>query len=108
MTIYIIIEYFLELPLETKEKGNWSLELRRLVKLKVKKVSDKQTTEKNNEEQAKIGVFVCHWGINIAGILDIPRIVEEIDKLELRKQTILKQHGIDYEYTPTSQPNEGS
>lgn len=29
------------------------------------------------------------------------RYQQEIDKLELRKQEILKQHGIDYEYTPS-------
>ena len=45
-------------------------------------MSEKQTKENNNEDQPRIGVFVCHWGINIAGILDIPRIVEEIGKLD--------------------------
>ena len=48
----------------------------------MEKLSGKQTNEQNEEEQTKIGVFVCHWGINIAGILDIPKIVEEIDKLD--------------------------
>ena len=45
-------------------------------------MSEKQTNEKENEDQPRIGVFVCHWGINIAGILDIPKIVEEIDKID--------------------------
>ena len=36
------------------------------------------------------------------------RYQQEIDKLELRKQTILKKQGIDYEYTPQSPPLEGS
>lgn len=29
-----------------------------------------------SEEEAKIGVFICHCGTNIGGILDIPRITE--------------------------------
>lgn len=43
----------------------------------MEKLSENQTME-----DLKIGVFVCRWGINIAGILDVPKIVEEIDKLE--------------------------
>ncbi|MHC1591362.1 MAG: hydrogenase iron-sulfur subunit [Candidatus Helarchaeales archaeon] len=29
----------------------------------------------------RIGVFICHCGSNIAGVIDIPRVVEEIKKL---------------------------
>ena len=43
----------------------------------MRKLSEKQTNEKS-----KIGIFVCRWGINIAGILDIPMIVGELNKLE--------------------------
>lgn len=32
--------------------------------------------------EIRIGVFVCRWGINIAGILDVPKIVDEIGKME--------------------------
>ena len=28
----------------------------------------------------KIGVFVCHCGLNIAGSVDVPKVVEEISK----------------------------
>jgi heterodisulfide reductase subunit A len=32
-------------------------------------------------EMARIGVFVCHCGFNIAGVVDVKRVVEEIKKL---------------------------
>jgi len=46
----------------------------------VYKLSGKQTKDLENELSI-VGVFVCRWGINIAGILDIPNIVEELNKL---------------------------
>lgn len=30
----------------------------------------------------RIGVFVCRWGINIAGVVDVSKTVEELDKEE--------------------------
>ena len=45
-------------------------------------MSGKQTKDNNEPELPIVGVFVCRWGINIAGILDIPRIVEELNRLE--------------------------
>jgi heterodisulfide reductase subunit A len=44
-------------------------------------LSDKADQKNNNDEKPVVGVFVCRWGINIAGILDVPKIVEEIGKL---------------------------
>jgi len=44
-------------------------------------LSEKQTNDSSNDEKPVVGVFVCRWGINIAGILDVPKIVEEIDRL---------------------------
>ena len=38
-------------------------------------LSEEQTNSKH-----KIGAFICRWGVNIGGILDVPKIVEEIDK----------------------------
>jgi heterodisulfide reductase subunit A len=32
------------------------------------------------DEQARIGVFVCHCGINIASVVDVLRVVEEVKK----------------------------
>ena len=32
-------------------------------------------------KMARIGVFVCHCGFNIAGVVDVKRVVEEIKKL---------------------------
>ena len=40
-------------------------------------MSEEQTNSKH-----KIGAFICRWGVNIGGILDVPKIVEEIDKLD--------------------------
>ena len=48
----------------------------------MKILSGKQTKESNEAEKSIVGVFVCRWGINIAGILDVPGIVEELNKLE--------------------------
>ena len=45
-------------------------------------LSEKQTKDNNEPELPIVGVFVCRWGINIAGILDVPRIVEELNRLE--------------------------
>ncbi len=33
------------------------------------------------KKMARIGVFVCHCGFNIAGVVDVKRVVEEIKKL---------------------------
>ena len=45
-------------------------------------MSGNQTKDNENAEKSVVGVFVCRWGINIAGILDVPGIVEELNKLE--------------------------
>jgi heterodisulfide reductase subunit A len=29
-----------------------------------------------SEEEAKVGVFVCHCGINIGGVVNVPEVVE--------------------------------
>jgi len=32
-------------------------------------------------EEPRIGVFVCHCGINIGGVVDVPQVVEHVEKL---------------------------
>ncbi len=34
-----------------------------------------------DEEEPRIGVFVCHCGTNIAGVVDVKKVVEEVRKL---------------------------
>jgi heterodisulfide reductase subunit A-like polyferredoxin len=34
-----------------------------------------------SEEEPRVGVFVCHCGTNIGGVVDVPSVVEEIKKL---------------------------
>ena len=40
----------------------------------------------------RIGVFVCHCGTNIAGTVDVPRVVEEIEKFP---EVV---YAVDYKY----------
>ena len=37
---------------------------------------EKRKEEKNPEEEIRIGVFICHCGLNIAGTIDIQELVE--------------------------------
>jgi len=37
--------------------------------------------EKEVEGEPRIGVFVCHCGINIGGVVDVPAVVEYVEKL---------------------------
>ncbi|WP_347491566.1 FAD-dependent oxidoreductase [Desulfoscipio sp. XC116] len=34
-----------------------------------------------SEEEPRIGVFICHCGINIASVVDVPAVVEHVKKL---------------------------
>jgi heterodisulfide reductase subunit A-like polyferredoxin len=34
-----------------------------------------------SEEEARVGVFVCHCGINIGGVVDVPNVVEFVENL---------------------------
>ncbi|MFQ6081622.1 MAG: disulfide reductase, partial [Candidatus Bathyarchaeia archaeon] len=36
----------------------------------------KITTRKNKVENPRIGVYVCHCGLNIAGVVDVKRVAE--------------------------------
>ncbi|MEM2146564.1 MAG: FAD-dependent oxidoreductase, partial [Candidatus Jordarchaeaceae archaeon] len=45
-------------------------------------VSKQYPPEKNVEgKEPRIGVFICHCGINIGGIVDVPRVVEYVKTL---------------------------
>lgn len=33
------------------------------------------------EDEVRIGAFICHCGINIGGVVDVPRVLEEIKKV---------------------------
>ncbi|MGQ9720771.1 MAG: FAD-dependent oxidoreductase [Candidatus Jordarchaeum sp.] len=45
-------------------------------------VSKKYPPEKDVEEkEPRIGVFICHCGINIGGVVDVPRVVEYVKTL---------------------------
>ncbi|MFW6129466.1 MAG: hypothetical protein ACOC6P_04395, partial [Candidatus Aminicenantaceae bacterium] len=41
-----------------------------------------QPTEKNKSGKKRIGVFVCHCGINIAGTVNVKKTTEELSKHE--------------------------
>ena len=45
----------------------------------IKKGSD--STKTDEKEEPRIGVFVCHCGHNIAGVVDVKKVVEEIKGL---------------------------
>ena len=34
-----------------------------------------------SEEEPRVGVFVCHCGINIGGVVDVPSVVEYVSDL---------------------------
>jgi heterodisulfide reductase subunit A len=45
-------------------------------------VSKQYPPEKNVEgKEPRIGVFICHCGINIGGVVDVPRVVEYVKTL---------------------------
>ncbi|HUV79059.1 MAG TPA: FAD-dependent oxidoreductase [Desulfobacterales bacterium] len=45
-------------------------------------VSLKIVAEKPVEDQPRIGVFVCHCGSNIAGVIRIPELMEQVQKMD--------------------------
>jgi len=38
-------------------------------------LSQPETSKHPQREELRIGVFICHCGLNIAGVLDIPQLV---------------------------------
>jgi heterodisulfide reductase subunit A-like polyferredoxin len=44
-------------------------------------VADEVVAEKSIEAAPRVGVFVCHCGSNIAGVVDIPRVVEQVKQM---------------------------
>jgi heterodisulfide reductase subunit A len=41
---------------------------------------DKRIFRSNKDVMKKIGVFVCHCGINIAGVVDVKKVAEQLNK----------------------------
>jgi len=39
-------------------------------------------SEKNREEEARVGVFVCHCGSNIGGLIDCHKLAEEAKEFQ--------------------------
>jgi len=44
-------------------------------------VAAEAVAEKSIEAAPRVGVFVCHCGSNIAGVVDIPRVVEQVKQM---------------------------
>ena len=44
-------------------------------------VADEDVAERSIEAAPRVGVFVCHCGSNIAGVVDIPRVVEQVKQM---------------------------
>jgi heterodisulfide reductase subunit A2 len=43
--------------------------------------AEKTFAERPLDEETRVGVLVCHCGSNIAGVVDIPRVVEQVKKM---------------------------
>ncbi|MDH5460450.1 MAG: hypothetical protein OEW71_05400, partial [Candidatus Bathyarchaeota archaeon] len=39
-------------------------------------MAQKENEKEDETEESRIGVFICHCGLNIAGVLDIKELVE--------------------------------
>lgn len=51
-------------------------------KKNVQDISATNTSNDFNNEKPRIGVFVCHCGINIGGIIDVSKVTEYVKKLK--------------------------
>ncbi|MDD1662836.1 MAG: disulfide reductase, partial [Methanomicrobiales archaeon] len=57
-----------------------------------KKSKEKDTKAKETSQKPRIGVFVCHCGTNIAGVVDVKAIIE------YAKTVPNVVHAEDYQY----------
>ncbi|MCK4848461.1 MAG: disulfide reductase, partial [Candidatus Heimdallarchaeota archaeon] len=73
---------------------------------------EKVETESESKEEAKVGVFLCSCGKNIAGSIDVEAVAKEIEKLpnvklvkmntytcsdpgQVEIETAIKEHGLE-------------
>jgi len=67
-----------ETVMQASAAASMSMELLSSVKNTLIKSREYPQEHDVSDEQARIGVFVCHCGINIAGTVDVERVTEEI------------------------------
>ena len=70
-----------EEKIESKEKID---DIKEKIKVDIKEKEKKPSSIKDNSAKSKtprLGVFICHCGINIAGVVDVKKVADEIGKM---------------------------
>ena len=44
------------------------------------------------DKSSRIGIFICHCGFNIGGVIDIPRVLEHFSNKEKYPDVVIAEH----------------